>query len=310
MRQAAMRIMRIWRSFLGRVASPAVLGAILSISLAPIAQAEELATSVLRPTPVGPTGVVEAAFPEGKATYFVSVGVKPGELLTQIGFEGRPGARKAVDLALLGPDGRRVDSYWAHGEEVAEQKTRAFAIDAGGERTLRIEVEGPPTARFRVEVGGSALANAAPKPLPGDGLSRSVFAPTLVGSDGVVSGALPGPGQRAIYFVAVPVQPGDLLTQMTVRSREGAWKALSFELLGKDARAGESYWVHGEAASEEKTRSFPIDASGSQLIRLVAEGPETGSFQVEFGGSALASPQGASSSTAPAGAEQVVRVFP
>ncbi len=29
-----------------------------------------------------------------------------------------------------------------------------------------------------------------------------------------------------------------------------------------------------QAASEEKTRSFPIDAGGSQVIRLVAEGPE------------------------------------
>ena len=300
--------LRSWKSLLERVGHPAAVAA-LCLGLVPAVQAEDLATSVLRPTPVGPTGVVEAAFPEGKTSYFISVGVARGELLTQIGFEGRPGARKAVDLALLGADGRRVDSYWAHGEEAAEQKTRVFAIDAGGERTLRIEVEGPPTARFRVEVGGSALANAAPKPPPGDGLSRSVFAPTLVGSDGIVAGALPGPGQRAIYFVAVPVQRGDLLTQISVRSREGAGKSLSFELLGKDARAGESYWVHGEAASEEKTRSFPIDASGSQVIRLVAEGPETGSFQVELGGSAVASPQGASSA-APAGAERMARSVP
>jgi outer membrane protein OmpA-like peptidoglycan-associated protein len=35
--------------------------------------------------------------------------VKPGDLLTQIRFEGRPGAGKAVDLALLDASGRRAD---------------------------------------------------------------------------------------------------------------------------------------------------------------------------------------------------------
>jgi hypothetical protein len=271
-----------------------------TIALTSLAQAE-LSTSVMSPTPVGPSGVVEAAFPEGKTSFYLSVDVEAGDLLTQIGFQGRPGARKAVDLALLEPDGRRADSYWTHGEEPAEEKTKSFAIDASGKRTLRIEVEGPPTARFRVELGGSALAKAEPKPAPEGALSRSVFTPTAVAADGIVQGTLPGPEKRAIYYVAVPVQPGDLLTQISVQSREGAAKSLSFELLQKDARSGESYWVHGEAPSEEKTRSFPIDASGRQVIRLVVEGPETGSFKVEVGGTAVVAQQPATGTTATAG---------
>jgi hypothetical protein len=261
----------------------------------------ELSTSVMSPTPVGASGVVEGAFPEGKTSFYLSVDVKAGELLTQIGFDGRPGARKAVDLALLEPDGRRADSYWTHGEEAAEEKTKGFPIDASGKRTLRIEVEGPPTARFRVEVGGSALANAEPKAAPDGGLSRSVFTPTAVAADGIVQGTLPGPEKRATYYLAVPVQPGDLLTQISVQSREGAAKSLSFELLEADARSGESYWVHGEAPTEEKTRSFPIDASGRQVVRLIVEGPETGSFKVELGGSAVVAQKSAAGTATTAG---------
>jgi hypothetical protein len=261
-----------------------------TIALAGLARAE-LSTSVMNPTPVGASGVVEGAFPEGKTSFYLSVDVQAGELLTQIGFDGRPGARKAVDLALLESDGRRADSYWTHGEDAAEEKTKSFSIDASGKRTLRVEVEGPPTARFRVEVGGSALPNAAPKAGPEGALSRSVFTPTAIAADGVVQGTLPGPDKRAVYYVAVPVKPGDLLTQISVQSREGANKSLSFELLQADARSGESYWVHGEAPTEEKTRSFPIDASGRQVIRLVVEGPETGSFKVELGGSAVVAQQ-------------------
>lgn len=260
----------------------------LVVTLVGAAGADELSTSVMNPTPVGPSGIVESAFPEGKTSFYVSVDVRPGDLLTQIGFDGRPGKNKAVDLALLDKDGRRAESYWTHGEESSEEKTKSFAIDASGKQTLRIEVEGPPTAKFRVELGGSAIANATPKSAPPSGLSRSVFAPTPVAADGVISGTLPGPEKRAIYYVKLPVQPGDLLTQISVQSREGAGKSLSLELLEADARGGESYWVHGEAPTEEKTRSFPIDASGEQVIRLITEGPETGSFKVELGGSAVA----------------------
>ena len=257
-------------------------------ALAGAADAADLSTSALHPTPVGASGVVDAAFPATKTTFYVAVPTKPGTLLTQTGYEGRRGANKAVDVSLLGDDGRRVDGYWIHGEEAAEEKTRSFAIDATATRTVRLEVEGPPTAKFRIAFGGSAVADVTPDTVPPTGLSRSVFAPTPVAADGVVTGKLPGPEKRAIHYVSVPVQPGDLLTQISVRSRDGADKSLSFELLGTDGRGDQNYWVHGGAATEEKTRSFPIDASGQQVIRLILEGPETGTFTVELGGSAVA----------------------
>ncbi|MBM4268488.1 MAG: hypothetical protein FJ144_18075 [Deltaproteobacteria bacterium] len=274
--------MRQTRSSFGRAFT--ISGALFA--LVGSASAADLSTSATSPTPLGPGGLVEGSFPEGKTSYYISVDVKPGDLLTQIGFDGRPGARKAVVLALIDGSGRSTDSYWTHGEESAEEKTRAFPIDASGKQILRLEVEGPPTARFRVEVGGSALANASPKAPPASTFSRSIFTPTPVASDGIIAGSLPGSDKRAIYYLALPVKPGDLLTQISVQSREGASKSLSLELLGSDARSGESYWVHGSAQSEEKTRAFPIDASGTQLVRLIVEGPEAGTFKVEVGGSA------------------------
>ena len=65
------------------------------------------------------------------------------------------------------------------------------------------------------------------------------------------------------------------------------WFDGPLDAVGRTA-AGESYWVHGSAPVEEKTRSFPIDKGGKQIIRLVVTGPESGSFKVELGGSAFA----------------------
>ena len=273
---------------------------IVALGIGGSAAAGDLSTSALRPTALGPTGVVEASFPEGgKTTFYVVADVKPGDLLAQIGFEGRRGAQKAVDMAVLDGNGRSTGSFWVHGEETAEEKTRSFPIDATGKQVVRLEVEGPPTARFRVEIGGTALAGAVPKPAPQTGqLSRSIFTPTTVGPDGVVSGPLPGADRRATYYLALDVKKGELLSQISVQSRAGAGKSLDFALLGEDGAAKETYWVHGEGATEENTRSFPIDSDGRRIVRLVVEGPETATFKVELGGSAVAARSVATDKTA------------
>jgi hypothetical protein len=263
--------------------------AVLVVGIATAVHAAPLSTSAVNPSPVDPSGVIEGAFPEsGKTAYYAVADVKAGELLTQMGFEGRQGVRKSVDVSLLDASGRSAAGAWVHGEDAAEEKIRSFPIDASGKQIVRIEVEGPPTARFRVELGGSALVGAAPKPAPAAGqLSRSIFAPTALGADGVISGALPGPERKATYYVAVDVRKGDLLSQISLAGREGASKSLDFSLLGEDGGAAQTYWVHGEGASEEKTRSFPIDRDGRRIVKLVVQGPETASFKVELGGTAL-----------------------
>jgi hypothetical protein len=263
---------------------------VLALMLSAPALAIELSTSVMRPTPIEPSGVIEGQFPDaGKGTYYFSLDAQPGDLLTQISYDGRPGAQKSIDLALLDADARSQGNYWVQGTEPSEAKTRSFAIDRKGPQVIRLEVEGPPTARFRAEVGGPAAASLQQKKAAGEALSRSVFTPTLVQPDGVVGGKLPGVDTNATYYVAVDLQKGDLLTQISVNGREGADKELDFALLESDARVGEQYWVHGEGASEEKTRSFAIDKAGRHVIKLVVSGPETATFKVELGGTALVS---------------------
>ena len=271
-----------------------VLAGLIRLANVETAGADTLSTSVLQPTPLASSGVVEAAFPEsGKATYYVSFDAQAGDLLTQIGYSGRPGAQKSIDLAVLDADAHARENYWCQGTEPADDSTRSFAIDRSGKQVLRLEVEGPPTARFRVEVGGSAAAALAPKSGPGEGaLSRSVFTPTPLDASGSVTGKLPGPDRKEIYYVALDVQPGDLLTQISVTSREGADKSLDLKLLQPNARVGEQYWVLGSSATEEKTRSFAIDSTRRQIVKLVVSGPETGTFKAELGGSALAKPAG------------------
>ena len=101
---------------------------------------------------------ISDAFPAGgKISYYFSVELQKGDLLTQISFEGRSGAGKQVELALLGANARVADSYWIHGSDAKEEATRSFPIDSSGRRVLRVTVQGPETGGFRLELGGSAF---------------------------------------------------------------------------------------------------------------------------------------------------------
>lgn len=247
------------------------------------------ATTIQSPTSLEANGVIQAAFPTGgKTTYYFVTDVQSGDLLTQIAYQGREGSGKEVELALLNEDGRVANSYWIHGSEANQEATRIFAIDKKGKQVLRLAVQGPETAGFRVELGGSALLNASPKrPILHNGFSRSIFVPTQVDESGVVSGQLPGNDTRAYYYFAVDARKGDLLTQISYQSRKGAEQELELSVLGPDARVADWYWIHGSDAQEESTRSFPIDSDGRTLIRIMVTGPTTGAFRIELGGSAL-----------------------
>jgi hypothetical protein len=256
---------------------------------APPAQSPKFSTTIQSPTPLDATGVLMSAFPAGgKTNYYFTTDVQAGEFLTQISYQGREGSGKELEFALLNEDGRVEDWYWIHGSEANLEATRSFAIDKTGKQVFRVAVQGPETGGFRVEVGGSALANTEPKrAILHNGFSRSVFAPTLVGESGVVTGQFSGNDTRTYYYFAVDAQKGDLLTQISYQSRDGAAKELELSVLGSDARVANWYWIHGSGAQEEATRSFPIDHDGRTLIRVMETGPATGKFRIELGGSAL-----------------------
>lgn len=275
-------------------------------------------TSIMKPTPVGANGVISASFPTGgqKGSYYFSVNVQKGELLTQISFDGRDGAPKQVELALLNSSARVEDSYWIHGSDAVAESTRSFPMDSAGKRVLRVTVQGPETGGFRVEFGGSAFvesptpAASAPEsvsqvapsqpqkmqdhsaasvqpPIPSLALSTAAQSPTPITATGLVSA--PFPMTKTYYYFAADAQPGDLLTQISYQGRQGADKELELALLNEDGKAADWYWIHGSDAVEEATRIFSIDKKGRYVLRIAAQGPETGQFRVEFGGAALSS---------------------
>jgi hypothetical protein len=126
------------------------------------AAAAQLSTSYLAPASLPKDGVISGTFPGGEKQttyYYFATNLKPGDLLTQISFAGRPNAPKMLELALL--DRRaRPDvnaNYYIMGELNAnDEKTRTFPIDSSGRYVLRVGVKGVEGTRFKVELGGSA----------------------------------------------------------------------------------------------------------------------------------------------------------
>jgi outer membrane protein OmpA-like peptidoglycan-associated protein len=124
----------------------------------PAVAADTLSTSLLRPMPVEPNGVIRGPLPTAKTAYYFSIEAQAGELLTQLALRGTPGAEKQLALELLDPTARVQDSYWIHGADASSEATRSFAIDGRGRRLLRVIVQGPATGNFCVVLGGSALS--------------------------------------------------------------------------------------------------------------------------------------------------------
>jgi hypothetical protein len=293
-----------------------IFSAAVTLSLWTTWAEANFSTSIMKPTPVGANGVISASFPTGgqKASYYFSVTVQKGELLTQISFDGRDGANKQVELALLNSNARVEDSYWIHGSDAKEESTRSFPVDSDGKRVLRVTVQGPETGGFSVELGGSAFVESAPQaapvrervsqtvsspvqkiqdsnaavvqpPVASLALSTVAQDPTPITATGLVSA--PFPAAKTYYYFIADAQPGELLTQISYQGRMDADKELELALLREDGKTADWYWIHGSDQVEEATRSFSIDQAGRRVLRVAVQGPETGQFRVEFGGTAL-----------------------
>ena len=126
-------------------------------------QAADFSTLVLKPTPLGPEGGIEATFPPGGGSfaYYFTTTIQKGELLTQIFFKGQPGREKRVELALLDANANLISAYWIQGVETQNDAIRSFPIAEPGRQLLRITVSGPETDEFRVTFGGSAFPQPA-----------------------------------------------------------------------------------------------------------------------------------------------------
>ncbi len=134
-----------------------------------------------------------------------------------------------------------------------------------------------------------ALAGLATATAQADDLSTSVMRPTPVDpATGLVSGNLPGGQGSKSYYVTVDLQPGDLIAQLQVAGTPNTRKQIEFELLNESARmVGSVYAMAGLDAKGEATKTFPIDRAGRYVMRLNADGKESGTYCVLMGGSAL-----------------------
>jgi outer membrane protein OmpA-like peptidoglycan-associated protein len=140
-------------------------------------------------------------------------------------------------------------------------------------------------------LGCALLAIGFETTLHADELSTSIMRPTAVNpATGLVAGNLPGGQGSKSYYVAVDLKPGDLITQLQVAGTANTGKRVEFELLDAGARRIDSVYVMaGLDPKAEATKTFPIDHAGRYVVRLTADGKESGTYCVLMGGTALPS---------------------
>ncbi len=137
-----------------------------------------------------------------------------------------------------------------------------------------------PILGFVVIAGTTAFA---------DDLSRSLMRPTKLDPVAtMVSGKLPGNAGATSFYIETELSAGSLMTQLQVAARGHERRRLTLELLNDKAeRANSASITEGFADKDETTKAFPINHSGRHILRLTADGVETGTFCVLFGGSSL-----------------------
>ncbi len=140
-------------------------------------------------------------------------------------------------------------------------------------------------------------------------LSGSVMRPTAVDpATGLVAGKLPGGEGATTYYVAVDLQPGDLIAQVQIVGAQNSGKKVEFEMLDNNARGVDAVYAMATLdAKAEATKTFPVDHAGRYVARVVVDGKESGSFCVLIGGSALPT---AKASACPAAVADAARSAP
>jgi hypothetical protein len=116
--------------------------------------------SFLAPTAVGTDGVITGSFPRGAGYtyYYFAADLKAGSLLTQMSVAGRSGASKWISLTLLDDEGRPDKSYFMSRVDANADATKSFPIDRTGRYVFRVTVQGAEGTKYKIELGGDALA--------------------------------------------------------------------------------------------------------------------------------------------------------
>jgi outer membrane protein OmpA-like peptidoglycan-associated protein len=135
-----------------------------------------------------------------------------------------------------------------------------------------------------------ALALAAgAAPAAADELSNSIMRPTKLDPVAtMVAGRLPGGSGSTTYYLAADLEAGSLMTQLQVAAHGHDRRRLTLELLNASAEPEDKASViEGFADKDDTTKAFAINHAGRHILRLIAEGVETGTFCVVLGGTAL-----------------------
>lgn len=268
---------------------------LLVLLFAPNVYSQLFSTSALNPTPIDTSGVISGSFPAGggSATYYFSVDLQKGALLTQISLSGRANVDKKIEFTLLDADQHVDGSYYIYaGLDSNQEEARHFFIDSSGHYLVKIGLNGPESTSFRVELGGSSIPSQMSGPGEPQMLSTSALSPAVIPPSGVIEGKFPGGGydHNTYYYFSVDLKAGSLLTQIKISGRANVTKQLELALLDSNMRSIGSYYIlAGLDENAEQAKSFAIDSAGRYLIRLTLKGRENTEFKVEVGGSAFSS---------------------
>jgi len=147
-----------------RTVKYAALIAVAVLAGALPAAADDLSTSIMRPTAVDPAvAMVAGKLPggSGSKSYYVAVDLKPGDLMAQLQVAGRANGERRLTLQLLDGEAKAAASTFVRaGFGTRDEATKSFAIDAGGRHVMRLTVEGEETGTFCLLMGGTALPEA------------------------------------------------------------------------------------------------------------------------------------------------------
>jgi hypothetical protein len=271
-----------------------VLATVVSASSA---FAQTFSTSALKPSPIPSDGVIAGGYPQGgdAVTYYFAADLNAGQLATQISFMGRPGPDRSLEIALFDPSGKRVGGYFIMSSVDANQEqARVLPIDRTGRHVIHVVAKGPETTKFRIELGGTALAIPRVTSVT-EPFSRSFLAPKPAPVDGVIAGPFPPSEEGMIthYYFSANLKSGKLLTQLSFAGRKvTGWtvdKMAEFAVLNSKGISVGSYFIMSSIeANQQATKAIPIDNSGPYVLRISLKGPESTSFKLELGGDSFA----------------------
>jgi outer membrane protein OmpA-like peptidoglycan-associated protein len=138
--------------------------ALLCAAVAAPVLAEDLSTSIMRPSPINAsTATVAGRLPgtETSRTYYLAADLSAGNLVTQLQISGRANGNRRLTLQLLKPDASVGDQTFVRsGFGTSDERTKTFAIDSAGRYIMRLTLEGDETGNYCVLFGGTALPNA------------------------------------------------------------------------------------------------------------------------------------------------------